>query len=382
MASRKQILVGFFMVLTLTLMLFFMTSDYSFALSFRANSHPLQIKDEESLVKGNPKFFGGEDVEVVVYEGKEGEVVPEGLIPTDSTHSTVVIINTGEEKTMEEIADEMRNGGDWMVGEADRGNEIEYPKVEINHGVEVNPAEPTEGTTPSPEPTTTVKSTTTENTTTEVTTTTTTPTPTTTPEPATTSSSPIMKEDKKGVKMNWKRDVGNMVTTETDPQSVSSTGAPSFSLPSSEPTTESVSQQHDLQTKSTVKLPSLSSESVPVVTQDFTDSNTETADKSAASQTVTQTGPMVTDFGTSTEQGVDNHSITGTPKTVSFNQSSSPMNNTNHNSSDAASTVDSNYQIHNQDSLQGEGPVVIENNDLPEEYLSDEWDDSGENSFV
>ena len=356
-----------------------MTSDYSFALSFRANSHPLKIKDEESLVRVNPKFFGGEDVEVVVYEGKEGEVVPEGLIPTENTHSKVVIINTGEENTLDEIADEMRNGGDWMVGEADRGNEIEYPKVEINHGVDVNPAEPTEPTTPTPEPTT-VKSTTTENTTTELTTTTTTPTPTTTPEPPTTSSSPVRKKDKKEkeIKVNWKRDVGNMVTTETDPQSVSSTAPPS--LPSSEPTTGSVSQPYDLQTDSTSKLPS--SESVPAVTQDLTDSKTATADKSAAFQTVTQTGHMVTDFGTSTEQGADNQSITGTPKTLSFNQTTSPMNNTNLNSSDTASTVDDNYQIHNQDSLQGQGPVVIENNDLPEEFLSDQWDNSGENSFV
>ena len=73
MATRKQVVVGLLMFLTVLIMLFFMTSDFSFSLSFRANSHPLKIKDEKERV--HPKFFGGGgDVEVMVYKGKDGQI--------------------------------------------------------------------------------------------------------------------------------------------------------------------------------------------------------------------------------------------------------------------------------------------------------------------
>ena len=382
MASRKQFLVGFLIVLTVFLMLFFMTSDYNFSVSFRANSHPLHLKEE---TRGHPKYFGGEEVEVAVYKGKEGDVVPEGLAPQGAGGpDRVVVINADEEKIMEGIAEEMKEEGGWMVGEEDR----EFPKIEINHDVEAKPVQPTDDIYT--DALTTDKSTTT-NETTEKTTTTTTPTPTsTTTETTSVATTDERKRNRKVEVRRKKRE--NMAHLTTNIPSSAPSSTPSITTPTTSP-----QEQYQAQTESILEVSVESSApanlasstqttgSLPVVvetsTKTVSGSGAVVTDLSSV-ETVSESDGVVADFTTTTEE--DSQSATETPEfittasdftTPNFSES---KDITEQNVTDSQSDKNSNSQLngHNDNEV-----VVIENNELPEEFLSEDENNS-DNSLV
>jgi hypothetical protein len=293
--------------------------------------------------------------------------VPEGFIPKEDAASKVIVINTGDEKVMYDIADEMKEEEEWIVGPVgDR--QPEFPKAEINQEANAIPTDV---------PPTTVKSTTTETDTSETpTTTTTTPTSSTeTTSESTSTTSPVKKKHHhkhhhhhhEGEKIEVKRDLGNMAhsTTGTESQQVMTTSpAPSSSSTSTTTEARSTSQQadQDSETESPEKPLAESLESQPTDTQNISESGGATSATPTTSQTVSQ-------------------DLTQTPKTETPGTrvpdvSKNPDNKTK-NSTAAASKADKDsYQIHGHHKLD---TVVVENNELPEEFWSD---DGSENSIV
>ena len=383
MASRKQFLVGFLIVLTVFLMLFFMTSDYNFSVSFRANSHPLHLKEE---TRGHPKYFGREEVEVAVYKGKEGDVVPEGLAPQGAGGpDRVVVINADEEKIMEEIAEEMKEEGGWMVGEEDR----EFPKIEINHDIEAKPVQPTDDVYT--DALTTDQSTTTKETTEETTTTTTPPPTSTTTETSSVSTTDDRKRNRKVEVRRKKRDNMAHLTTNIPSSAPSST-------PSTTPPTTSTQEQSQGQTES-IQGVSVESSAPANLASSAQSTGSLPAEVETSTKTVSNSG-VVTDFSTSAmktvseSEGVaadfittaaeDQQSATETPEIITSasdfttTNSRESKNITEENVTDSESYKNSNSQLngHHDNEV-----VFIENNELPEEFLSDDGNNS-DNSLV
>ncbi|KAL5250383.1 hypothetical protein ACHWQZ_G016202 [Mnemiopsis leidyi] len=363
MATKKQILVGFFIALTVFLMIFFMTSDYNFSVSFSANSHPLHLKEEET--RGHAKYFGREEVEVAVYKGKEGDLVPDGLSTQGAGGpDRVVVINADEENIMEEIAEEMREDGGWMVDKTDR----EFPKIEMNHDVEAKPVQPTDDI--STKALTTDQSTTTNETTETTTTTTTPPTTSTTTK---TSSEATTNDRKRNNKVEVRR-------RKRDNLEGSTTNPPSAPLSTSSVTEPATSPQETTQSKT---------ESISAVTvESSAPINLDTSSQSTGShpivvqtstKTVSESGDVVVDFTTTAG---DEQSTTNSPGFITSDSTtpniSDSKNITEQNVTASDSEKNTKFQINNH---QDNSVVVVENNELPEEFLSDDGNNS-DNSFV
>ena len=364
MASRKQFLVGFLIVLTVFLMLFFMTSDYNFSVSFRANSHPLHLKEE---TRGHPKYFGREEVEVAVYKGKEGDVVPEGLAPQGAGGpDRVVVINADEEKIMEEIAEEMKEEGGWMVGEEDR----EFPKIEINHDIEAKPVQPTDDIYT--DALTTDQSTTTKETTEETTTTTTPPPTSTTTETSSVSTTDDRKRNRKVEVRRKKRDNMAHLTTNIPSSAPSST-------PSTKTPTTSTQEQSQGQTES-IQGVSVESSAPANLASSAQTTGSPPAEVETSTKTVSNSGVLVTDLSTT----ADKQSATETPEIItSASDFTTPNLSESKNITEQTVTdYESDKNSNSQRNGHYDNEVVhIENNQLPEEFLSDDVNNS-DNSLV